>query len=462
MDNLISANVLQRIRETEDERRAAIRDAWNAYDGEMKQPLVVKFGEPDDNVIFPFVATFVNTGVNFLFGRDIEMTSDDERVTALIDAAWGGGYKAGERQGLTLANIATNGAIAGHTFVKLAPISRNYCRIIVLDPSNMSVTWDQEDFEKVTRYRYEWTTVQTDSSGRPTTAVRRQDTVRAENDASWEVIDSISAGADGTFREIGRSTWPYPFAPIVDTQNLPAPNEFWGRGDLDGGLLAINNSLNSVISDVRKILRYHASPTTVVHGQDSENPLNTGPASVVYMPEPEQSIERVEMKGDLGSSLETYKTLKEALHSLASIPEVATGKVDNIGNLSARAMQILYRPIVDQTQTKRRTYGHLINETNRRILQISGLDANLAPAIAWPEILPVDAAEERDALESDLRMGVVSKATVAAKLGYDYEQEAEKIATEGQSAADAILTAFDAGNTQGSTAYGQTGAEPVS
>lgn len=439
---------LQSVDAEEQDRLERFKLGWEVYDGDMPLPLSVEFGKRNDNVVLPFARSFVNTSVKFLLGEDLEMKGENEKTDELIEDSWSGGTRRSNSKMLTLNKLALNGGVTGTPFVKLQP-KPDYTRIIVIDPSYVSVIWSQEDIDEVRRYRIEWPII--DEAGKP--AARRQD-ITKQDSGFWLIEDFISRAQSNRWEPIGQEVWPFDFPPMVETQNMIRPNEYWGQSDLEGGLIEINNAINAVVSDVKKILTYHAGPKTTAKGvtPDQYKALNASPNSLTFLPEGAE-LENLELSGDLSASIDTYNELKSAMHQIAGIPEVATGKVDNIGNLSARAMQILYKPLIDLTTTKRMTYGHLIDETNRRICVIHGVKDPQIPDILWPDILPKDALEERTVAEADLRMGIASKETLAAKLGYDWEVESEQIGEERATSAEYLATQFDAGNTQGADAF---------
>lgn len=453
--DLISLSILESIDEQERERLEEFKTGWAAYEGDMTAPLRTKIGEPSDNIILPFVRSFVNTGIHFLFGDDLKMEGGDDTADEAVARAWNAGAIKGTQKMLTLTKLGINGGVTGQPFIKLNPRD-DHVHLNIIDPAYVSVNWSQEDIDEVTRYRLQWPII--DEKGKP--AARRQDHERDGN--VWHVTDYISRGPMAKWERIGEVEWGFSFPAIVETQNLPKPNEYWGESDLVGGVLAINNALNSVMSDVRKILRYHAGPKTVAKGlSKSQFQTEVGPGEILFLPEADQDLYNLELSGDLAASMETYRALKEALHQIGSLPEVATGKVDNVGQLSARAMAILYKPLVGRTSTKRLTYGHQIDTTNRRVLEIRGVDPDNAPEIQWPEILPRDALEERQVAEADLRMGIVSKRTTSSKLGYDFDTEQEQMKDERQSVAETALTQFDTNRAAGDEVYdpaGQRGA----
>ncbi|NLD44164.1 MAG: phage portal protein, partial [Chloroflexi bacterium] len=95
------------------------REAWEAYHGTFPEPLKVRPGQPNDNVIANYARVVVDKGVSFLFGEELRFELDETAYTAeerWLEACWAanGGVT-------TLQKLALNGAVCGHTFVKLVP-----------------------------------------------------------------------------------------------------------------------------------------------------------------------------------------------------------------------------------------------------------------------------------------------------------------------------------------------------
>jgi len=150
------------------------------------------------------------------------------------------------------------------------------------------------------------------------------------------------------------------------------------------------------------------------------------------------------MQSDLGNSIEVYKRIKEFLHELSRTPEIATGKLDNVGSLSGLALQILYQPIIEKTNTKRLLYGDMLIELNRRLLAIGGYGEDNYTKIIWPDILPADTTQQINEMRFDKEIGA-SDYTLLSKRGYDPELEADRRKMDTQSAGEALLAAFNEG-----------------
>jgi hypothetical protein len=414
--------------------------AHRAYEGYLPNPLKVKVGEPDDNTKVNFSRVIVDKGVSFLFGRGIEFeiakpgdtppdvegdapdqVEDDAELW--LNAAW----RANKKQA-RLQAIALNGGIFGHPFVKIVP-AMPYPRIVVLDPSTVDVDWDVEDLEKVIRFTI--TYAARDPYTRKMVNVRQiVERVSAANAPdSWTVTDQRNDpdGSEDDWTTTATTKWPYAWPPIVHCQNLPAPNEFWGISDLEDDVLSINHTANFVLSNLSKIIRYHAHPKTWGTGFDPAD-VYLGVNDIVALPDG-STLQNLEAQGDINASLDFYNKLREAIHELTRIPEVATGKVDNVGQLSGVALEILYQPLLEKTETKRQLYGDMLVELNAHLLELGGFGPDIETEIHWPEVLPSDPLVERQALQLDKGFGV-SDDTILEKLGYDPDLERQKKALE--------------------------------
>jgi RimJ/RimL family protein N-acetyltransferase len=308
-------------------------------------------------------------------------------------------------------------------------------RVLALDPATVSMAWDADDIDEVYRYRIQWNA--TGRDGRP--IVRRQ--IIEREGRGWVITDAESRPDQATWTQTSQVDWPWEFSPIVDAQNLPAPNEVWGNSDLEADIIALQNAMNFTVSNVQRIIRYHAHPKTWGSGFNAAE-LRAAVDEMIVLPNAQAQLHNLEMQSDLDSSLALYDRLRQALHALLQVPEVATGKLDTIaGTISGVALQILYQPLMERVEDKRETYGEMLLELNRRLLIMAGM----APApgqMIWPEVIPRDPMAERQAALLDQQLGV-SQDTLLQQLGYEPDNERAKSQVDAIDAADRLLTAMD-------------------
>ena len=431
------------------------RDAWEAYYGEFPLPLVVR-GRPgraavDDNILLGWAAEIVDTGVSYLFSDALRMdvvdptmpdtrTDDLDAAQRWLDRVW-----AANRRMTTLQKLATNGAVCGHAFARIRPTMTattqqlrtmpDTIRVQVLDPANVEVEWDMEDCERPTAYEVEW---MCDDEDEP--YLRRQKIAEdlTGTDPVWLILDQVST-AGGDWMTIAETVWPFPWSPIVDCQNLVTPNEYYGQPDLDPVVIRLIRAGVARASDLARTHRLHAHPQPYATGMTPTQAaqISLGIDQLAVLPNPDASIDMLEIGSGASTSLEFLGWLKEQVREYARIPEVATGKLDNVGALSGVALSILFEPIVSKTETKRRTYGELLDHLNGRLLALAGWD-RYEVRTRWPDIVPGDPKTAADTAIVKQALGV-STPTLLAELGYDPNAEAAASAAASEAAVRNLL-----------------------
>jgi hypothetical protein len=171
--------------------------------------------------------------------------------------------------------------------------------------------------------------------------------------------------------------------------------------------------------------------------------LNLTPDSITNLPAPDADLKALEMQSDLGSSITLFLKLKELWHEVTRIPEVATGKTENVGPLSGVALEILYGPLAEATEDKHCTYGDMLIELNRRLLDLGGYGYENWVNIEWPETLPKDAQAEGAMLLQDKQLGA-SEETLLSKRGYDPKKEKELRKQEAEENMKMAMTSMSA------------------
>ncbi len=414
-ENAVERQIAEALSMEEIARLRQFKAAWERYYGRFPKPLKVRSGQPDDNVIVNMARVIVDKGVAFLFGQDVTFEIDETTTTPAEE--WLASCWQANQQMTFLQKLALNGGVCGHVFVKIVAGSP-YPRLILLDPATVLPIWDPHDIERVLRYRIQYPATDP-NTGKPLT-IRQWIEL---DGAIWRITDQVSR-AGGAWQTTAETVWPHPWPPIVDCQNLPNPNEYWGLPDLTEDILQLNEGINFVLSNLARIIRFHAHPKTWGRGFLADQ-LKVAVDETIVLPSPDAELHNLEMESDLSSSIAFYERLREALHEISRIPEVATGKLDRTGQLSGVALAILYQPLLEKTESKRRTYGDMLVELNRRLLALGGYGEENHTVIHWPELLPRDMLQERQAALLDEQLGV-SRDTILTRLGYDAELEAQK------------------------------------
>lgn len=438
MINGINVALNELRQKSESERLAKFQKNWAQYYGKADKPLKVSSDKPDDNVRLNFARMIVDKGVSFLFGKDLrfEITEGKETPAEIwLDGCW-----RTNRKMTTLQKVALNGAVCGEAFVRIhTEPGQKYPRVIVVDPETVTVTLAADDVETVIGYKIQYPSV--DPVTERPIAVRQ---LIERNGSVWHVVDQRGDEGGAFWTTLNDAVWPYEFPPILYCQNLPCPNEFWGFSDLEDDLIEVMSANNFIMSNLVKIIRYHGHPKTWGSGFN-EDRLDVAVDKTILLPKDGQ-LHNLEMTSDLDKLLNVYKELKLFTHELSRVPEVSTGKVESVGQLSGVALEILYQPLLEKTETKRLTYGDMIVELNRRLLAVGGFGDSSYTELRWQELLPKDVMLAANAALAMKQLGI-STDTLVQKFGYDPDVEREKRAKE-TDLGQALLDAFDRGGTE--------------
>lgn len=409
-------------------RKALMTRANAGYAGDdliINRPLKVEAGKPDDNVALNYAELIVDKGVAFLFGQDLKLSVGDAAdktaspEETYLEEVWPEDVRAED-----LVDLATNGGIFGHVWAKIA-VENNVPSVVVGDPECYTAEWAPDNYKKAVRYL---NTYRTTVDSKP--VLRRENSYPLAGGQTWQIDLEQSTPDAPTWTVIESYPWPYPFAPVVHCKNLPTPNQFYGKADLTRHVLALMYYINRVNSLINRIVRSHAAPKPIATGQ-AKVEMEMGTDQMLFLPNPNAKIALLEMTGDLEQARNFRKDLREALAEITHVPEVTTGKTDNVGQLSGRAMRILYGPLIDQTAKKRRLYGRLIKQLVGNLLVIGRKAPAAAGALGgqkvkvnvhWGDALPADEKEQAEVAVMKKQVGF-SNDTLISELGGDPETE---------------------------------------
>jgi hypothetical protein len=405
------------------EREQRIKRAYNAYFHGGPDTLKRRKGEVDDNIKVNYARLIVDAGVANLFGSQVMVNAPadagDEVQEAIDEMA------TNNNAPLFWQKMGVSGAIGGTSYYRLMVREDDQIRWVSLDPSTVEMEWDEQDYETVTGY------IITFIPNAGVNSVARRHLIQRAGD-DWVILEQEAT--DDDWRTVNEEIWPYTFPPVGHIQNLPSPHEVYGIADLEPDVLDLCDGINRVVSNINRIVRLYAHPRTWGKMIGDALNMDANPGAVIRLEHPDASLQNLEMRSDLASSIDLYRRLVSALHETTRIPEVATGKLDSAGQLSSLALRILYAPLLQKVESKRRTYGHGIKEMYGRSLALMGYE-DIKVEVVWPDILPVDPEAMRRTALIDSQLGV-SRATLLEQLGYDPELEAQNVSEETVNAAD--------------------------
>jgi len=421
--------------------------------GEQDKQLKVKMGQADDNVRCNLIGKAINQSVYLLVGQgvDFDLPGDDNaKEDVWLDACW----KANNKQVL-LHRSVQNACEAGNGYIKIVPDGmvgmlegkeNVFPRLVCLDPKWLSMETNPEDFEQVIRYIIRFNTTAPDGSDR----ARKQ--VIEFADPGWLISDYYNDHSTyGKWVLMSEENWNYPFAPIVEWQNLPSPNSVYGEADISDDIIELQDRYNFVASNINKIIRYHAHPKTYGINVGKPDKESMGPDQMTLFTSgaggDKAMIGNLEMQSDLESSINFFDILGKSILDNTSTVDVNNLK-DKLGQLTNFAVRVLFNDAISKMNVKRQLLEIALKDLNHRLLVLAKLPDDPGEVV-WPEsVLPVNETEVLNAQKTELELGIVSKQTISMERGRDYEEEQKRIGEESaneSNVGDRILRTFERG-----------------
>lgn len=423
-------------------RHSRYRDAWTAYYGELKAPLAVKRGQPDDNVLVNYVRLAVDTKSGFLFGapgRELKFSTDADENELNRAEFWLDGCWAFNRKLTTLQALALNGQVCGNAYVRvhLPRPGEAFPRLVVLDPAIVTPVWSHDDVSDVYRWIVQYEA--TDDHGR----VMEYRQIIERTEGQWMITDASRDRERAAWNESEPVLWPFSWSPIHHCQNYVDPNVFWGMSDIEPDVIKLNKSINFALSNIARILRFHAHPKTWGKGFRADQ-LQTAVDEVIVLNNPDATLQNLEMVSSLDSSIKFYEALRTAMRQITAVPEVALGGIDDASRVSSLALKVLYGPLLASTERKRITYGEMLSQLNSHLLEVGNFGAGTAVRNIWPHMLPEDPYTQAQTMLLDQQLGA-SEETLLRQRGYNPVEERRRKEQETLNMGDALLAAFERG-----------------
>lgn len=431
-------------------RRKELEKGWKHYIGELTRIFPRETGQHDVNVLSNRCATIVDTGVDFLFGKPVtlEVLQDgkpNKVAQAALDGCWGN-----ERKRQTLyAKLGQNGGVFGHVFAKMVPPdkpSRPYCRVVPVDPMQVSVSTDQDDVDTVQCYTIEWSTPSMTTVGQaegrrqtiervdPDDATEHEnnnDAASYDTDATWLITNWYKApGTTSSWQPMGEpEVWPHQWAPVVDWQNLPLANQHWGMSDIPSNVQHLNDVLNFVQSNINKIGKHHGSPWPWVKGVSPTDKIDISTGNLIQFHSQDAELNALEAHGDIAGLMNFSADVRSDMDEQTRVPGVATGRLRDVPRVtSGVAFQMMYGPLLYKTGHKQNTYGDGLCDLSLRMLSLcgygdgTGLDG-WEVVVHWPSALPTDDASIAQLALAAKQVGMSQHFIVAQVFAQDYDTE---------------------------------------
>lgn len=448
----------------EQARQQRIHKAWNAYygvfqGGNKQWPLLWKEGkEPNPNIIVNRCGPSAAIDVAWLMGEQlgIALPTAPQEAQDYANQVWGVSTddSSDDDKMTLLQELATNGAVTGHAFIKInwdSESDQEYPELVVLDSSCVRVKTDPHNIKVVTCYIIEYAMPDPDSRDGAMGTFRQVielvdpdgnvQNEQPDTDATWQVTDYFKSAKSQQFVKGDTKPWKYSWAPIDGCPHIAAPNQYYGRPRITEDAIHINEAICTTVSNINKIGMRHGHPIlyTIKQGANQKS-IRHEPGTIL---EVSSDVKAVEAHGDIAGLRAFRSDLDSDFEEETHIPALAYGRTDSSkrsGNPSGVAIKLDFSALVADITKERRTYGALIKRVTQHTLELKNPAwADTTVTLNWPDVIPTDLAQAAQIITAALQGGVMSKQTAAEKfLKLNWETEEANMQEEEADAAQAF------------------------
>ena len=407
---------------------------WKFYEG-------MHYKDFNDGLLsFNYVRAFIDKVSMFLLGdeaftfhvKSFYTTQIDKDVEKLAEELMM--YHWGKSDKLQLAyEILQMGSVTGDVWLGVDWMpDEKYCRVRVFDSRQCFVTFENGDYNKMESFlvRQPLNLGGANSSPGYRLFVMRwtKDTVE-----TWYQKDVSIEESKVAKYERKEYKNKYGFIPVVHIKNRPNSSGYYGKSDAND-ILKINKVYNEIMQQLKAVIDYHVTPTTVITGASAKS-LKKGLGQIWSGLPAEANVFNLGLDVDLSATVNFAKDLKTAMHELSDVPENSLGKIQAISNTSAAALQITYHPLIQQANIKAMTYGEGISKVNTMILRILGVEdpdnerllaledmvpdfiteMRIEPVFAYG--FPKDRTDELNRAQMELNMKLSSRREIMERMG---------------------------------------------
>lgn len=409
---------------------------WKFYEG-------MHYKDFNDGLLsFNYVRAFIDKVNMFLLGdeaftfhvKSFYTTQIDKEVEKLAEELMM--YHWGKSDKLQLAyEILQMGGITGDCWLGVEWMPNEddrYCRVSVYDSRQCFVTFVNGDYNNVESFMVRQPLDQNGSNSQTKYRLFVQKWTN-ETIETWYQKD-VSIEEDKVQKyEHQQYENRYGFIPVVHIKNRPNSAGYYGKSDMND-ILKINKIYNEIMQQLKAVIDYHVTPTTVITGASAKS-LKKGLGQIWSGLPAEANVFNLGLDVDLSATVNFAKDLKTAMHELSDVPENALGKIQAISNTSAAALQITYHPLMQQANIKAMTYGEGIAKINSMILRILSIEdpdnprlvklqekepnflaeMRIEPVFAYG--FPKDKTDELNRAQMELNMKLSSRREIMERMG---------------------------------------------
>ncbi len=339
-------------------RLARYKELWRFYEGNHFLNEFDSSGER--KTVFNYCGTIVDKAASWFLGNGWEVKSKqgNELVAEAINAVYR--YNGGNS---LLSTLLQFGAITGDSFVfvtvnqkdddgRMLPKEQWTVKTSALNPSFVFPFYSGKDGKVMSSCLIQFP-VNDAETGKPI--------LYSLYITNKEIRSFLNE------REIGKVPNPFGKVNVVHIPNLKRADSAFGVSDIER-VTSINVEYNITANRIRRIIEYHAEPTTVIMGAKLAQLEKA--ADTVWSGLPvDAKVQTLTLDSDLGATYQWLHELKGEICVISETPLVLLDPTDKpVSNTSGIAMEMLFQPIIEKTNRKRESYGEGLGKVNDLIL----------------------------------------------------------------------------------------------
>lgn len=429
LDMVNDPNIFNEIyKQTARERLEKYKERVRFYEGEhFTQP----YDDGEKKPVFNFCKTVVDHSVDFFVAKGIAFKSveGNEDVATALNLIW----EANDKDGI-FRKLALMSSITGDSYLYITlqdkdaagkVLPREQWKIVLtpLDPFFVFPAFSDTDSSEMKAAIVQFPMKQDDKGG----VIFKTLYLTANK---YQVI------VDSNVIEEGEN--PFGMVPLVHFPNMLDPVKTFGQSDLEA-IIPVNEEYNVTVGSIRKIIKYHAEPTTVIFGARASK-LEKGAKKVWSGLPTDARVENLAFTSDLKSSFEYLKLLESTIYNVGNIPGSLMGTATSMNRATGLALRMIYQPLFNKTERKKIAFNFSFKRSTKIIfkaLELIGLDVKLLAenpealydiSVAYTDPLPFDTVAELDADTKKVALGVVSVAQLLRK--YNPDTDLDRLSTE--------------------------------
>ena len=349
------------------------QEAWNFFLGQHWR-FQREGGDP--LVTMNLCKLIIEKGVTWLVSQGFKLKNVPEMlydyVTQQVEDVW----KYNDKD-ILLQEIAQIGGVCGDVYIMItledvdpksmyfADLGPQAIRLQVLDPSCVFPIWDPLNTKNIIGVKI----VRLFVDESPYTQNPPHQSGQANLSRFTQVIlrDRIIEQREG--QDPVTKNNPLGEIPVVHIRNMVVGTEFYGFGDLDGGVIDLQRELNEKATDVSDIINYQSSPVTVIVGARVSN-LERG-AKKIWSGFPEGTqVFNLGLQSDLSASTSYMDRIERCMYDITEQSASSISSANGgISNTSGVALHTTFQPIIERTKRKKPLYEKGLTEINYFIVR---------------------------------------------------------------------------------------------